>query len=55
MIKAKEKIPMDILCKAISAVNCVRIIDKTAAIKDSRVAETIDTKVSWVTCFSILF
>ena len=43
----------DIICRHSTFFICVRIIDSTAAIKDKTVEETIDTKVSSATCFSI--
>ena len=55
MIKKIIITPLDITCKHITDFTCVRTIDRTAAIKDKIVDETIDTKVSSATCFSVLF
>ena len=54
MIKEIIITPLDITCKHITDFTCVRTIDRTAAIKDKIVDETIDTKVSSATCFSVL-
>ena len=55
MIKEIVTTLLDIICKHIADFACVRTIDRTAAIKDKIVEETIDTNVSLATCFSILF
>ncbi len=44
---------IDATLTTISDAACVRTMDKTAAINDIKFAETIDTKVSSATCFSV--
>lgn len=54
IIKDNAKIIADIISKQSWESVCVRTIEATAANNDRMVAETIDTKVSSATCFSIL-
>lgn len=53
IIRELPKTPIDITFKIIFDPICVRKIDKMAAISDIKVVETIDTKVSSATCFSV--
>lgn len=54
IISEQLKRTVDVSFKTYVDFTCVSRIDNTAAISDINVAETIDTKVSSATCFSVL-